>query len=127
LLDFKSWADRHEIIYHPTSRYSISISQLEQVATEQNVQFRVGDILIVRTGFVNWHNGASDDDLKKGTRDGSGTYIGVEAGEESAAWFWNHRFSMVACDTMAFEAWPPSGRLFSTQYEGIKSTDIIYS
>jgi hypothetical protein len=80
---------------------------LEQVAEEQDVEFREGDVLIVRSGFVKWHNEADEED--KVIRDGKGTYVGVEANEKSAEWLWNKHFSLVAGDRMAFEAWPPNG------------------
>jgi kynurenine formamidase len=36
-------------------------------------------------------------------------YIGVRADEDAFRWFWNQHFAAVACDTMSFENWPPSG------------------
>lgn len=76
------------------------------MANEQGVEFQAGDILIVRTGFVAWHDGASDEEVRTGIREGPG-FVGVEGGLDAAKWLWNHHFSMVAGDTMAFEAWPP--------------------
>lgn len=37
------------------STYSIPASELEEVLKFQGTEYRQGDILIVRTGFVRWH------------------------------------------------------------------------
>ncbi|KAH8646848.1 putative cyclase-domain-containing protein [Xylariales sp. PMI_506] len=108
LLDYKRWADRRGISYSPISRHVITIAELEGMAAEQGVELREGDILIIRSGFVLWHENAPDEERRRGTQTGPGTYVGVEAGTDAAAWLWNHHFAMVAGDTMAFEAWPPT-------------------
>lgn len=118
LLDFQSYAERHNISFSPITRHIISIEQLTSIAEEQKVELRPGDVLIVRMGFTKWHDAASSDERKRGTRTGTGEFVGVEANEESARWFWNQHFSMVACDSMAFEVWPPAsdGSLFLHEY-----------
>ncbi|KAI9727369.1 MAG: hypothetical protein M1834_008440 [Cirrosporium novae-zelandiae] len=108
LLDFKGWAEEQNINFSPVSRFQISISQLEMVASYQNVELLPGDILIVRMGLVEWHERASEDE-KLSIRTSQEEFIGVEGNEETARWIWDHQFSMVACDSTAFEAWPPEG------------------
>lgn len=107
LLDWVAYAERHGIAYNPISRQEIPITDLEACAKEQGVQFQVGDILFVRSGFVKWHNNATDEERKAGTKDAS-NYIGVKADQESFKWHWNNHFAAVVGDTVAWEAWPPS-------------------
>lgn len=107
LLDWVAYADRHNIKYDPVSRQEIPISDLDACAEEQGVTFQVGDLLLIRSGFVKWHNGASDEERKKGTMDAA-NYIGVVASRDSFKWHWDHHFSAVIGDTVAYEAWPPS-------------------
>lgn len=38
--------------YDPWSAHAISVADLEAVAKYQNVQFRRGDILLLRIGFI---------------------------------------------------------------------------
>ncbi len=107
LLDWASWADKQGKKYNPVAREEIPISDLEAVAKAQGVTFKTGDILLIRSGFVKWHNNATDEERKAGTKDAS-NYIGVVANEESFKWHWNHHFSAVGGDTVAYEAWPPA-------------------
>lgn len=107
LLDWVAYAEKNNISYDPVSRQAIPISDLDACAKDQGVQFQVGDILFIRSGFVKWHNEASDEERKKGTRDAA-NYIGVEANQESFAWHWNHHFAAVVGDTVAYEQWPPA-------------------
>lgn len=111
LLDWLRWRrmtqpDATEI--SPVTSHKIPLGELQQVAAYQGVQFEIGDILLVRTGFVEWHNNASLDQRKAGTQENA-TYIGVEANMEAVEWFWNHHFAAVVSDTVAFESWPPVG------------------
>ena len=38
--------------YDPWSAHAITVADLEDVAKHQNVQFRRGDILLLRVGFI---------------------------------------------------------------------------
>ena len=105
LLDYLAWAEGQGIQYSPIERHAISESDLEAVAAWQGTKFEVGDILLVRSGFVKWHKDASYSERKAGTADGS-HWAGVEGTETSIEWFWNHHFSAVGGDANVFEAWP---------------------
>lgn len=73
---------------------------------EQGTVPRQGDILIIRSGFVRWHNQASDAERRKGTLERA-EFIGLEASEESVRWLYDQHFAALVGDTVAFEAWPP--------------------
>lgn len=90
----------------PIERHEIPHEDLEKVAEYQGVELRAGDILLVRTGFVAWHNGASEEERRKGTFE-QALFIGVKSTPAAVEWFWNHHFAAVGGDTVAFEAWPP--------------------
>ncbi|PTD06392.1 hypothetical protein FCULG_00011873 [Fusarium culmorum] len=83
----------------------IQISEIEQVAADQGVSFRQGDVLIIRTGFteaLSTMNGQRQSEALSAYRT-----IGVDGSKESAKWFWNRHFAAVAGDAIAFEAMPP--------------------
>lgn len=42
--------------YDPWTTHPISVAELEAVATYQNVEFRTGDILLLRVGFIQKYN-----------------------------------------------------------------------
>lgn len=107
LLDYKAWADAHAIEVNVVSRNEIKISDLEAIAAWEGVKLQQGDVLIVRSGFVEPFMDLSPQDQAKLLATATGM-IGVTGTEESAAWFWNHHFAAVAGDMIAFEVLPPA-------------------
>lgn len=61
---------------------------------------------MIRTGFIRWHNQASDQERKQGTFDNH-QLIGLEASEATVRWLYDQHFAAVISDTVAVEAWPP--------------------
>jgi kynurenine formamidase len=106
LIDYVSYAAKHNIKYSVTTRHEISIADIEAIAKEQNVQFKPADILIIRSGWVKWYNEATDEERIKGAKEGH-EFVGVAGNKESVEWLWDHHFAAVAGDAIAFEAWPP--------------------
>jgi hypothetical protein len=51
LVDYYTWALTHAP-YNPLERYSIPLSNLKECIRSQNLIFRKGDILIIRSGFT---------------------------------------------------------------------------
>ena len=107
LVDWLSWYEKkHGDPPSAVSRHEIPASELEEVLRYQGTTARPGDILIVRSGYVRWHNFAAPAVRKLGTQDNS-TAIGVQNNEATVRWLYDHHFAAVAGDTVAFEAWPP--------------------
>lgn len=104
-LDYKLYADENGISYSPFDSHRISIDVLEKVAKKQGVDFRPGDVLIIRSGFTEGLTGQAPE--KQQELLGTHKTCGVEGTEESAKWFWNKHFAAVAGDAIAFEAIPP--------------------
>ncbi|TPX16775.1 uncharacterized protein E0L32_012394 [Thyridium curvatum] len=105
LIDYKAWADHKGVQYDLFDAHRIQISEIEQVAADQGVKFRQGDVLIIRTGFTE----ALSTMTGQQQSEALSTYrsIGVDGSKESAKWFWNKHFAAVAGDMIAFEAMPP--------------------
>jgi kynurenine formamidase len=108
LLDYASWADKNGITYNAASTHKITYEDLEQIAKDENVELRSGDLLMVRTGWIKWYNNASPEDRVEGSKTHH-NYIGVEGTEKSLEWLWNHHFAALIADNMSFEAWPADG------------------
>lgn len=106
LIDYVAYAQKHGIKYSPMTRHEITISDLEKIAKDQGVEFKPADILIIRSGWIQWYNQASEDDRIKHVRDGH-EFVGLAGNAETVEWLWDHHFSAVAGDAIAFEAWPP--------------------
>jgi kynurenine formamidase len=104
LIDYHAWAKANKVDHPAVERTCISTIEIEEIARTQGVELCPGDILIIRTGWIEWYNGASIAERNAGTT--GDKHIGLEGTEETVKWLWNKHFSAVASDTLAFEAWP---------------------
>jgi kynurenine formamidase len=111
LIDYVAYAKRHNIQYKIPGCVAITHEDIDKIAKEQNVEFRPGDILLVRTGYTRWHNEASHDERLQGTS--FPHYPGVEGSKECVEWMWEHHFAAVAADSPAFETIPPKDTFYS--------------
>lgn len=105
LIDYKAWADRQGIKYNPFDAHRISIKDIETVAKEEGVEFKQGDIIIIRSGFTEALGPMNAEQQAEAMS--SHRTCGVDGTVDSARWFWNKHFSAVAGDAIAFEAIPP--------------------
>lgn len=108
LLDWASWAEKQNISYDPFSQHAISLSELRQVAQAQNVTFRPGDILFIRSGWLAAFQKLSTEQKLQLPQRVKRASMGVEASEEMLKWHWENAFAAVAGDTVAYESWPSS-------------------
>lgn len=106
LLDYRAYAEAKGIKYSCFEAHAISVADLEAVAQHQNTTFKHGDILIVRTGYTEDLGAAPTEE--QGRIMGTYKAVGVKGNKESAKWVWNHHFSAVAGDSIAFEVLPPT-------------------
>lgn len=104
LIDFKSYSDAKDIIYHPFSGFSIGVSTIEAVARYQRVTFQPGDILIIRFGITEMLGKMTGEE--QAVVLSSFSMCGLEGSKEIARWLWNAHFAAVASDNMAVEAYP---------------------
>ncbi|KAH7012807.1 putative cyclase-domain-containing protein, partial [Ilyonectria destructans] len=111
LLDYLAWRQKTgQTRAKANSSVAITTDELDAVAEHQGTELRVGDILIIRTGFTEWHLQATQEDRLASMS--KGAFIGVEASMKSVKWLWNHHFAAVAGDTLGFECTPIA---FTTQ------------
>lgn len=88
------------------SGHAFTVSDLESTALAQGIEFREGDILMIRTGWAKHRLDARTS--------GAGNQIprslvcpGLSQAEETVRWLWDHHFSMAASDNIGLEALPP--------------------
>lgn len=106
LIDYVRWAERNGVKYNPGSRHEITVAELEAAAKEQNVQFQVGDILIVRSGWVAWYLGLDAAGREKLATNVPYQAIGMAQSDETLRFLWDNHFAAIAGDALAFEAYP---------------------
>lgn len=105
LIDFKRyWEETTGTPYHPLDGYRITAEDMEKVAKHQGVEFKLGDILVVRTGYTEILEAPTPETFAKFA---ARTLSGVHGSTETARWVWNRRFAAVAGDAHGFEALPP--------------------
>lgn len=103
-IDWKLYADENNIKWNPYSDDSMTTEDLEKVAAKQGVEFRPGDVIIIRSGFTEGLTGKSGPDQE--ALMASHKVCGVHGSIKAAKWFWNKRFAAVAGDMIAFEQIP---------------------
>jgi len=107
LVDWVRWYEEVKgVPPSAVSRHEIPVAELDEVLRFQGTTPRQGDILIVRTGYVRWHDCASEEERKRGTQENA-VAIGLQSNETTVRWLYDHHFAAVAGDSVAFEAWPP--------------------
>ncbi|KAK0385334.1 hypothetical protein NLU13_7810 [Sarocladium strictum] len=108
LLDYVEYAERHGIEYSTFSDHAVSLEVLKDVAREEGVRFRRGDILFVRLGVTReWDAKMTVADKTAYAESSAPQHAGVEGTEEMLRWIWNQGFSAVAGDAISFEVYPP--------------------
>ncbi|OTB07652.1 hypothetical protein M426DRAFT_71707 [Hypoxylon sp. CI-4A] len=114
LIDFKEWAEKHaraegktgeDAIFSALDGYRITVEDMETVARDQGVEFRHGDVLILRTGLTEILQAPSSEAER--LQIDRMQVSGMHGVAESAKWLWNKHFSAVAADTWSFEALMP--------------------
>ena len=106
LLDYISWAESQGRKPLTLQLTEIPLSDLKRVAAAQNLLFRPGDILFIRSGYLKSLQALSPDQAGAYASQPVHPAIGVQAGEEMLRWIWENGFSAVAGDMPAFEAFP---------------------
>jgi kynurenine formamidase len=90
----------------PDEYRAIPASLLDEVAAAQRVAILPGDIVLLRTGMVTMLHREADQ-LSDDVRSEFAT-PGLDQGEDSLAWLWDHQIAAIAADNVAVEAWPPN-------------------
>ncbi|KAF2162979.1 hypothetical protein M409DRAFT_68908 [Zasmidium cellare ATCC 36951] len=120
-IDFKKYADETGRAFNPYDADQISIDDIETIARKQGVEFKLGDVIIIRSGFTEGLTNVSGE--KQAELMGSHRVCGVVGNEDSARWFWNKHFSAVAGDMIAFEHIPP---ILEDGREGVVSELVLH-
>ncbi len=108
LIDFERFAAAHGITYSPGERYAITAEQMQAAADWQGVSFHTGDILLLRTGWIEWYSALSEEQRTALAQPGALQIAGLEQAEDSLRFLWDHHFAAIATDNPDFEAYPPA-------------------
>ena len=111
LLDFQGFQERRGKSHKPNEHFALTPALLDEIAAEQRVELRAGDILIIRTGWLEWFLKLSAEERLRlqGTLSLEKDALaspGLDPRQPTAAWLWDHRIAAVAADNPAVEALP---------------------
>lgn len=109
LLDWYAWAQRNGKQRSPFQTGAVELSHLEAIISENNIQFRSGDILFIRVGFTVEYNKLTVTEQKDFPNRQPGGLLGLEATKASLRWLWESQFAAVASDAAGFERGPATG------------------
>ncbi|KAJ3768262.1 hypothetical protein FB446DRAFT_287921 [Lentinula raphanica] len=105
----KAKSELDSLPYDPWTTHGLSVSELKACAEKQGVKFRQGDILILRVGFIQKYQNATQEerDALAGKPE---TFAGIEQSEDMKRFLWDNHFAAIASDQPALERWPtPEG------------------
>jgi len=106
LIDFARWAKENGIDFDPGRRSEITVEQLQAAADSQGVSFQTGDILLMRTGWIEWYLSLSRHDRFLLAHRWPLQACGVRQGEDTLRFLWDNHFAAIAADCPAYEAYP---------------------
>jgi kynurenine formamidase len=111
LIDFERYAKQKQLDYAPDVAYGITAAEIQAAAEAQGVSFQVGDILLLRTGWITWYNRLNQEQREfLPTSRENYKWAGVEQTDEVLRFLWDTHFAAVASDCPSFESVsPPKG------------------
>jgi kynurenine formamidase len=105
LLDVERYLAAQGETLAPDVLRPIPPSLLDEVAQAQGVSLQPGDIILLRTGVAAWLKREAEQGELDEVREGYAG-PGLDQGEASLAWLWDHQVAAIAADNLAVEAFP---------------------
>ncbi|TRM57164.1 hypothetical protein BD626DRAFT_225283 [Schizophyllum amplum] len=97
--------------YDPWTAHPVPLADIEACARKQGVEFRTGDILLLRMGYMQKWNTSKPEALAA-LAEKDDTFAGIEQSEDMKRFLWNNHFAAVASDQPSLERWPaPEGTI----------------
>src|SRR5262245_53632288 len=106
LIDFPRFAAARGIAFSLGERYGITPERLREAAEWQGVSFQIGDILLLRTGWIEWYSSLDKEQRTRLAQPGGLQAAGLEQGGDSLRFLWDCHFAAIASDNPSFEAYP---------------------
>ncbi len=94
----------------PGTSTALTVEDLELARRQAGLEFRPGDVVLVRTGFVEWYQRQDTAARQAMSRPGTLTAAGIEHTEAMARYVWDSGAAAFAGDAPALEVWPPDPR-----------------
>ncbi|GAB7006363.1 cyclase family protein [Nocardioides sp. AN3] len=92
--------------YDPGSSHTFGPEDLEAARNAAGVEHRPGDILLLRTGFLNWYRSLDRSGREKLADKTALRACGLEHTERMASYLWDLELAAVVADNPSLEVWP---------------------
>lgn len=93
----------------------ITVDDLEATLESQGINVEPGDILLVRTGWIEWYESLSDRERAEYANMARFACPGLVPGTETGRWLWDRHIAAVAADNPSCEIWPPGSTLAESE------------
>jgi hypothetical protein len=120
LIDLERFYRHRKLPLDQAGNQTIPIAAVAEAASEQRVEIRPGDILMLRTGWLHHYFNVL-------TRQDRAIFYqalrspGLLQSRETLAWLWDNRISVIAADNPGVEAIPPDpSSPFAAELEGVE-------
>lgn len=124
LLDLPRHFARHGVPYHPSETRAIGPETLDAVAETQGVDWRGGDLLLLRTGWAEHWLALTPEARRVAPWRRS---PGLAQREAVLRWLWDREIALVAADNLAVEADPVVDSDFRTPGESPPEKGVDHS
>lgn len=103
------------------------MAHIHQMAEEQKLTFKRGDVLLIRVGFTAAYDKLSPEEQTALAVRENPDFLGVEPSKAMLQWLWENEFAAVAGDAPSFEQAPVRGHWRSKSLEdGVKDGGMIH-
>lgn len=113
LLDVPRWFAARGRHYSPVETIPLDADVLDAIAADQGVEWRGGEILLLRTGWAEQYIAKRPEERAESNKTRSSS-PGLAQSEDILRWLWDHEIALVAADNLAVEADPVVGTALRT-------------
>jgi hypothetical protein len=106
LVDVARWRASVGRPIDPSSPTAIEVEDLMATLEAQKVDVEVGDILLVRTGWISWYRSLGDQERMALAATPHTPACGLQRGVDMARALWNFHIAAIAADNPALEVMP---------------------
>ncbi|KAK9477432.1 hypothetical protein V1514DRAFT_334058 [Lipomyces japonicus] len=105
LLDFAAWAEDHDVAHDVVNGRGITLVELLKVAKWHNIQFQVGDVILVRSGWLKKYVQCGE--VRQRRHDGKDLekpmLIGIEQDDHTKEWLHDQQVLLIGSDQPVFD------------------------
>ncbi|KAH7071571.1 putative cyclase-domain-containing protein [Paraphoma chrysanthemicola] len=105
LIDYASFAKAKQTSISHFAPHAITLADILAIAQEQGTEFRTGDILLLRTGYVEAYRTLGS--RRKIEVASIKEWCGLGQSKATTEWLWQRQFAAVISDSPGFEVRPP--------------------